>query len=176
MAPVLEDAPTVMPVQPPRSTIKSASPEAITHLDLVCQIERMHRRYVDVLRMELMALGADDLSPAQVMMLFAIGPGETMVRELMARGYYLGSSASYNLKRLVESGYVERKTSDRDRRSARLSLAPKGSELCERIRTLDGRYHRHLSQDEHQEHELTVTYRTLQRLEEIWTTFVRGGG
>lgn len=175
MALVIADAPTVVPVQPPRSETKSASPKAVMHLDLICLIERMHRRYVDVLRMDLVALGADDLSPAQVMMLFAIGRGETMVRELMARGYYVGSSASYNLKRLVESGYVERKTSERDRRAARLSLAPKGSELCERIRTLDGRYHQRLSRNENQKHELTVTYRTLQRLEEIWMTFVRGG-
>src|SRR5580658_4789620 len=80
-------------------------------LDLPRLIERMHRRFLDVVRIELGRLGIEDISPVQAMMLDNIGNEEISVRGLIERGYYLGSNASYNLKQLVNGGYVERRAS-----------------------------------------------------------------
>src|ERR1700744_1184255 len=101
--------------------------------DLPRLIERMHRRFLDVVRIELSRQGVNDISPVQAMMLANIGDEEISVRDLIERGYYLGSNASYNLKNLVDGGYVERQTSARDRRSARLKLSQKGREILEAI-------------------------------------------
>ena len=42
----------------------------VQHLDLAREVERIHRRYLDLLRTELSKLGIDEVSPAQVLMLF----------------------------------------------------------------------------------------------------------
>jgi hypothetical protein len=71
--------------------------------DLPRLIERMHRRYLDVVRIELARRGVHDMSPVQAVMLGTLGGEELSVRDLIERGYYLGSNASYNLKNLVEA-------------------------------------------------------------------------
>src|SRR5580704_17732414 len=105
--------------------------------DLPRLIERMHRRFLDVVRIELGRQGINDISPVQVMMLANIGDEEISVRDLIERGYYLGSNASYNLKNLVEGGYVDRQASERDRRAARLKLSPKGKNILDALTKLN---------------------------------------
>ena len=85
-------------------------------LELPCLIDRLHRRYLDVLRSELTRRHITDISASQVMMLVTIGDDEISVRHLIERGYYLGSNSSYNLKHLVAAGYVARTPLPRDRR------------------------------------------------------------
>lgn len=104
--------------------------------ELPRQIERMHRRFLDVVRLELGRAGVRDISPVQVMMLGNIGGEDISVRDLIERGYYLGSNASYNLKNLVDGGYVDRIASTRDRRSAHLKITPKGRDVLEKLAAL----------------------------------------
>ena len=99
------------------------------YAELARLIERLHRRFLDVVRIELTRLGIEDISPVQALMLMTISTEEISVRDLIERGYYLGSNASYNLKSLVEQGYVLRTQSQRDRRSARLKLSAQGGKL-----------------------------------------------
>ncbi|GGF66396.1 hypothetical protein GCM10007301_27600 [Azorhizobium oxalatiphilum] len=149
--------------------------ETITHLELVRVIERVHRRYCDLLRVELTRLGIDDISPAQVMLLLTIGDEELSVRDLLERGHYLGSNASYNLKQLLEANYILRTASARDRRSARLRLDAKGRHLCEMIRGVDENYHRQVARDADEERELCIAYAMLRRMEFVWTNALRYG-
>lgn len=143
----------------------------ITHWEIGRLIERAHRRFLDVLRAELTRLGVDDISPSQVMLLFTIGNDELSVRDLLERGHYLGSNASYNLKQLVDAGYVHRTASQRDRRSARLRLSEKAQDLCDAIRaTHDSRQ---ISHDDDQTTELGIAYGVLRRLELLWTGSLR---
>jgi len=102
-------------------------------LELPGLIDRLHRRYLDVLRSELTRRHITDISASQVMMLVTIGNDEISVRHLIERGYYLGSNSSYNLKHLVAAGYVTRTPLPRDRRSAVLKLTEKGRALCATI-------------------------------------------
>src|ERR1700753_2676200 len=105
--------------------------------DLPRLIERMHRRFLDVVRIELTHQDIHDISPVQAMMLANIGEEEISVRDLIERGYYLGSNASYNLKNLVDGGYVDRQTSERDRRSARLKVSAKGRTILDTLTKLN---------------------------------------
>jgi DNA-binding MarR family transcriptional regulator len=107
-------------------------------LELPQLLERMHRRYLDVVRQELTKIGARDINPVQVMMLATIGQAiEMSVRDLIDRGYYLGSNASYNIKNLTEGGYIERLTDVHDRRSARVRLTDKGIRVLDHLKEMD---------------------------------------
>ncbi len=140
------------------------------HLELVRVIERMYRRYLDRLRVDLIRIGSDDISPSHAMLLFTIGDDDLSVRDLMDRGHYLGSNASYSLKQLVQSGYVDRTASERDRRSARIRLTEKGKQLCRTIKAADEVNQAHLVQSEADLRSLEQTFAVLRKLEVLWAT------
>lgn len=163
-------------VRQPQSVESEASPavgDATAYHDIARIVERMHRRFLDLVRLELERRGADDLSPIQALMVLLIGDDELSVRDLMERGYFLGSNASYNLKNLVESGYVDRAASQRDRRSARLRLSEKGQELCQSLREMEAAQADALISAPSDLDDLATTYRTLRRLERLWTDQIR---
>ena len=96
-------------------------------------IERLHRRFLDVVRVELDQLGVKDINAVQALLLVNIGEEEVNVRELMARGYYQGSNASYNLKKLEEKHYLIQEKSERDRRATMIRLSEKGLDLIAKL-------------------------------------------
>jgi DNA-binding MarR family transcriptional regulator len=154
------------------STPPSHSTAQITQ-ELPRMIERMHRRFLDVLRIELTRHGINDISPVQAMMMANIGHEEISVRDLIERGYYLGSNASYNLKNLVDGGYVDRQASERDRRSARLKVSAKGRTILEALARLNTVMAESLLKQEAEAHDMEATYRTLRRLERRWSDSIR---
>lgn len=136
------------------------------------QIERMHRRFLDVARLELGRVGVRDISPVQVMMLGSIGAETISVRDLIERGYYLGSNASYNLKNLIEGGYIERQASARDRRSAHLTVTPKGEAVLTKLAALELQWAQSLMTDDNAA-AIEATHTTLRALERCWSDAVR---
>ncbi|NBX74040.1 MAG: MarR family transcriptional regulator [Alphaproteobacteria bacterium] len=139
-------------------------------LELPAQLERMHRRFLDVVRLELSTNGIQDISPVQAMMLVNVGDAELSVRDLIERGYYLGSNASYNLKQLVTGGYVERQQALRDKRAARLKLTPTGFKVLRIIHEVTAKYG---DMKETSPHDIEATSRTLRKLERRWGEAVR---
>src|ERR1700744_3952760 len=92
-------------------------------------IERLHRQSLDVLKVELDRLGIEDINNVQSLILYNIGTDQLTVGELTLRGYYLGSNVSYNLKKMVEAGYLVQERSLHDRRSVRIRVSQKGAAL-----------------------------------------------
>ena len=90
--------------------------------------------------------------------------------ELRTRGYYLGSNVSYNLKKFVEMGFLDHQRSRVDRRSVRIKLTEKGSDVCETVRAL---YEKHVRTVEQvggiAADEFAVLNKALHRLERFWT-------
>ncbi len=111
------------------------------YLETVSRVERLHRRLLDLIKDEFDRMGWDDINPIQALMMFNIGESELTAGELRSRGYYLGSNVSYNLKKLVETGYIFQERSRADRRSVRIRLTPKGEEVAE---VIDELYDRHM--------------------------------
>ena len=106
------------------------------YLELVSQVERMHRLLLDVIKDEFMRLRIIEINPVQGLLLFNVGSSEVSAGELRQRGYYQGSNVSYNLKKLVESGYMSYQRSDEDKRSVRVQLSEKGTEIHNIIKGL----------------------------------------
>ena len=156
--------------QTPPSTPASSSG---TFLDLPRLIERMHRRYLDVVRLEMARIDVHDISPVQVMMLANIGLEEISVRDLIERGYYLGSNASYNLKQLVDGGYVTRQAAARDKRLARLKLSDKGRKVLEQLHKLDTSLADPMLRSGVTPEDFEASYRLLRKLERRWTDAIR---
>jgi DNA-binding MarR family transcriptional regulator len=133
-------------------------------------IERLHRLLLDVIKDEFERLGRTDVNSVQALLLFNIGDAELTAGELTSRGYYLGSNVSYNLKKLVEMGYIHHQRSRMDRRSVRVSLTEKGQEVADIVNNLYERHIRSIDQvggigaDDFQ-----TLNRSLQRLERFWT-------
>ena len=96
-------------------------------------IERLHRRFLDVIKAELDRLGIEDINNVQTLILFNINEEQLTVGELTVRGYYLGSNVSYNVKKLVENDYLIQERSSHDRRMTRVRLSQKGLDLTARI-------------------------------------------
>src|SRR5690349_20681852 len=116
------------------------------YLAVLLLIERLHRHFLDVVKLELDRLGIRDSNDVQAVMLFNIGDAEMTVGELTLRGCYLGSNVSYNLKKLVENGYVEQARSPHDRRSVHVRLSPNGRTLRDRLAEMHTRHAESLSQ------------------------------
>lgn len=140
------------------------------YLEAVALVERLHRRLLDVVKDEFDRSGRSDVNSVQALLLFNIGDSELTAGELRTRGYYLGSNVSYNLKKLVEMGYIHHQRSRIDRRSVRVSLTDKGMEVAKIVGGLYDRHLRSIDQvggiDVDGFHDLN---RSLQRLERFWT-------
>ena len=96
-------------------------------------IERLHRRFLDVIKSELDRLKVDDVNNVQTLILYNINQDRMTISELTNRGYYLGSNVSYNIKKLVENGYLMQEKSPHDKRAVRIKLSEKGLVLCQQV-------------------------------------------
>lgn len=165
-------------MQRPSSALASESSDDLEieplYLRLLTLIERLHRQLLDVIKDELERVDQTDINAVQALLLFNIGDAELTAGELRSRGHYLGSNVSYNLKKLVEAGYISHTRSDRDRRSVRVSLTPSGFEVRDRI---DALFKRHLASLEKvgdvSASMISGTNLTLDRLERFWADQIR---
>ncbi|HXJ01009.1 MAG TPA: winged helix DNA-binding protein [Micropepsaceae bacterium] len=144
------------------------------YLECLNLVERLHRQLLDVIKDELDRRGERVVNSVQALLLFNIGDQEMTAGELRTRGHYLGSNVSYNLKKLVESGYIHHERSDVDRRSVHVSLTDKGSEIRETVAKL---FERHLESIEAVGNVTADNFEdlnvSLRRLERFWLDQVR---
>ena len=140
------------------------------YLEALTLVERLHRRLLDVIKDEFDRRGRSDINSVQALLLYNIGDKELTAGELRTRGYYLGSNVSYNLKKLVELGFLDHQRSRVDRRSVRIRLTPQGQETR---RIVDALYHKHVKTVEQvggiSGEEFSTLNKSLQRLERFWT-------
>jgi DNA-binding MarR family transcriptional regulator len=151
-----------------RSEVRPAYLEALT------LVERLHRRLLDVIKDEFDRRGRSDVNSVQALLLYNIGDKELTAGELRTRGYYLGSNVSYNVKKLVEMGYLHHSRSRLDRRSVRISLTEKGREVHTIVA---GLYEKHIATVEQiggiSTNEFAALNQSLARLERFWTDQIR---
>jgi DNA-binding MarR family transcriptional regulator len=140
------------------------------YLEALTLVERLHRRLLDVIKDEFDRRGRADINSVQALLLYNIGDKELTAGELRTRGYYLGSNVSYNLKKLVELGFLDHQRSRVDRRSVRIRLTPQGQEIR---RIVDALYQTHVTTVELvggiSNEEFATLNKSLHRLERFWT-------
>ena len=140
------------------------------YLETLTLVERLHRRLLDVIKDEFDRRGRADINPVQALLLYNIGEKDLTAGELRTRGYYLGSNVSYNVKKLVEMGFLDHQRSRIDRRSVRIKLTDKGREVRDIVEML---YQKHVGSVVQvggiNSDEFAVLNKALQRLERFWT-------
>ena len=144
------------------------------YLEALTMVERLHRRLLDVIKDEFDRRNRTDVNSVQALLLYNIADKELTAGELRTRGYYLGSNVSYNVKKLVEMGYLLHARSRVDRRAVRISLTPKGEEIHNIVTSL---YEKHVSTVEQiggiSPDEFTRMNQSLARLERFWTDQIK---
>jgi len=138
------------------------------YLEVIALVERLHRHFLEVVKLELEGLGIHDINNIQGMMLFNIGDAEMTVGELTLRGCYLGSNVSYNVKKMVENGYLAQQRSLHDRRSIHIRLTEKGRRLRDRLTAMHQRHAEMLPQAAVSAEDLEAANTALRRLERFW--------
>ncbi|MFP7571940.1 MarR family winged helix-turn-helix transcriptional regulator [Marivita sp. S2033] len=144
------------------------------YLEALALVERLHRLLLDVIKDEFERVGVIEINAVQALLLFNIGDNEVTAGELKTRGYYQGSNVSYNLKKLVEMGYMHHQRCEIDRRSVRVRLTTRGREIRSLISALfarhaDGLLHKNVIDDT----TLGDMSDTLRRMERYWTDQIR---
>jgi DNA-binding MarR family transcriptional regulator len=144
------------------------------YIEALTLVERLHRRLLDVIKDEFDRRGRSDINAVQALLLYNIGDSELTAGELRTRGYYLGSNVSYNVKKLVDMGYLHHVRSRVDRRSVRISLTDKGRDVHE---VIGGLYEKHVMTVEQiggiKAAEFELLNQSLVRLERFWTDQIR---
>ena len=161
-----------------KSNVKTAAPAVSEevqlkvkplYLESLTLVERLHRRLLDVIKDEFERRNRDDVNSVQALLLYNIGDAELSASELRTRGYYLGSNVSYNVKKLVDLGFINHQRSRIDRRSVRISLTEEGQEIAETVAKL---YERHIGSIQKVggigEGEFNQMNKLLQRLDRFW--------
>ncbi|MTH64642.1 MarR family winged helix-turn-helix transcriptional regulator [Paracoccus shanxieyensis] len=129
------------PVRPvPALRPVPATSRTDAYLESLQILERLHRLLQDIVKDEFERLGRSDLTPVQALLIYNLGMSEVTAGELRSRGMYQGSNVSYNLKKLVELGYVHHERCEMDRRSVKVRLTPDGQEVRERVADLFARH------------------------------------
>jgi DNA-binding MarR family transcriptional regulator len=145
-------------------------PTRSLYLETLTLVERLHRRLLEVIKDEFDRRGRADINSVQALLLYNIGEKDLTAGELRTRGYYLGSNVSYNLKKLVEMGYLDHQRSRVDRRSVRIKLTDKGREVRDIVDML---YQKHIGTVTQvggiNSDEFATLNKSLQRLERFWT-------
>ncbi|MBN4096694.1 MULTISPECIES: winged helix DNA-binding protein [Methylobacterium] len=145
-----------------------------SYLEALHLVERLHRRLLDVIKDEFERRGREDVNSVQALLLYNIGDKELTASELRTKGYYLGSNVSYNVKKLVEAGYLHHARSKTDRRSVRISLTDKGRQVHEIIQGLYDKHARTITPiGGISEEDFIRLNQALTRLERFWTDQIR---
>ena len=142
------------------------------YIETILLIERLHRRFLDVIKTELDRLKIDDINNVQTLILYNINNEQLTIGELTNRGYYLGSNVSYNVKKLVENGFLLQERAPHDKRSTRVKLSEKGLLLCKKIDELYQRNVEVLKTGNPDVNALTQMNNTLHQLEQFWTNYI----
>ena len=146
----------------------------VGYLESLSLVERLHRLLLDVIKDEFERVGVLEINAVQALLLFNIGDHEVTAGELKSRGYYQGSNVSYNLKKLVEMGYMHHQRCEIDRRSVRVRLTEKGRNISRIVADLFERHAEGL-RDKGVVGEDGITHITssLKRMERYWSNQIR---
>jgi len=158
-------------------TVVPAAPRSgymTCYLETLNLVERLHRLLLDVIKDEFERLGQLEINAVQALLLFNIGENEVTAGELKSRGYYQGSNVSYNLKKLVEMGYMHHQRSEIDRRSVRVSLTDRGRDVSRQVADLFVRHSEGMEKRNIVSFtDMTEINALLKRVERYWTDQIR---
>lgn len=158
----------------PQATTSNNTGFMMGYLECLSLVERLHRLLLDVIKDEFERVGVLEINSVQALLLFNIGDNEVTAGELKSRGYYQGSNVSYNLKKLVEMGFMHHQRCEIDRRSVRVRLTEEGRRIRDIVTELFARHAIGLEEKDIINSEgIDDISNMLRRMERYWTDQIR---
>lgn len=148
------------------------------YFELTRMIERLHRQFIDVLKAELNRTGVRDINGVQALLLTNIGHQQISIRDLVERGYYMGSNVSYNIKKLTDLGYLEQERSAHDKRSVTVWLTDKALDVVTSMTDLQDYNSRAFmlrAANAQDPDAINGLFRGLRSLERTWSDYIHYG-
>ena len=145
------------------------------YCELTTMLDRLHRRYLDVVRLELEEIGVRDINPPQALLMTLMNDGDVPLRDVMQRGGYTASTATYMIKKLVEHGYLEQARATHDRRTMRLRLTRAGRRVADQLMLLNSRHAEFVGSEDGLGAKIADTTLTLRRIDRAWSDFLTFG-
>lgn len=142
------------------------------YYEAILLVERLHRHFLEVVKVDLDNRGVQDINNVQALILYNLGQDEMTVGELTARGYYLGSNVSYNVKKMFEAQYLMQERSPHDRRSVRVKLTEKGLALHKHLSGFFDKQISMLGEAGLANDEILKTSESLRKFERFWTSII----
>lgn len=139
------------------------------YFETIMLVERLHRLFLEVVKSELDKMALHDINNVQCFILYNIGENHLTVGEVSNRGYYLGSNVTYNLKKMVENGYIVQEQSPHDRRSSHVKLSEKGLKLFTQLDQIFRTHAKNMRHNGITEQDVKNLKSLLQRLEAFWS-------
>lgn len=157
-----------------RTAAPAVTAQSECYLDTLQILDRLHRLMLDLIKDEFERLGRVDLTPVQALLVYNLGGSEVSAGELRSRGMYQGSNVSYNLKKLVQMGYVHHQRCEQDRRSVRVRLTDDGTAVRDIVGALFARHADGLDASGIlDDPPLEQVNRQWRRIERFWTEQIR---
>ena len=145
-----------------------------SYFESVVRIERLHRLFLEIVRVELERMQVKDINSVQCLILYNIGREQVTIGELTGRGYYLGSNVSYNLSKMIKNQYLIHEQSNHDRRISNVRLSEKGLALCAKIDELFKKHAKELEQNGIGSNQLNNLVNIFNGLEGFWKSLLGG--
>lgn len=139
------------------------------YLNIIILIERLHRLFLEVVKVELESMKVYDITNVQCFTLYNIGKNKLTVGEITNRGYYLGSNVTYNLKKMIENKYLVQKQSSHDKRSCYVQLSEKGLDLYDKFEDMLSKHIKSLPINGLEEKKVKNLSDYLKLLESFWS-------
>jgi DNA-binding MarR family transcriptional regulator len=143
------------------------------YIELSRAAEHLHRRFLDVLRIELNRLGIRELNTVQALLLANIGDSEISMRQLVERGYYQPSVISYHIRKLGDLGYLDVERSSYDKRSVNIRTTEKARAVVAGIAEIERSLDIAKPEDGIADDTLQSACHTLRQVERLWTDYIR---
>jgi DNA-binding MarR family transcriptional regulator len=130
---------------------------------------------MDLIKADLENMNIHDINNSQAVMLFHLGDTALSVGELTSRGIYLGSNVSYNVKKMVENGYLTQEHSADDRRVSYVRVTEKGRKLREELTLVHQLRLEQLAPEALSAGEIEATTAVLHLLDRFWNDVLDHG-
>ena len=135
------------------------------YCNMMFNAEKIHRLFLEVIKSELINRKIKNISNVQSLILFNMGEDEVNVGALTKGGYYQGTNVSYNLRHMVDNGYVSQQQSKDDRRSSMIRITDKGIRVVEELNDIFSKHSCYLKENGYDEPGLSHVNNTLNGLE-----------
>ena len=143
----------------------------ILYLETIVTLEKSYKNFLNIMKHEAENSGFSDINSTQIIMIYNIGNSKMTISKISQKSLYTKSNSTYNLKKLLESGYIKQEVSNHDKRSSYISLSSKGKKIHKFMIAVITKHLDALGKQNISKNDIDNIYHSLQQLNKFWTFY-----